>query len=206
MIFYGYEGGDIVPKDTFNNLKEDKKQKIFDAAVKEFSAKRFSEASINQIIKTAEIPRGSFYQYFENKEDIYLYMFERIGEEKREIARHSANIDTDGDFFEICLQSTRATIEWAQHHPEYMKISMYMEIDDSEFVTKLRASFTNGFVKYIDRDKERGLIKPETDSNLVAEMVYTLIWKQACMFLSDKEMFIKKLGEVIKVIKEGIGK
>ncbi|OPX86978.1 TetR/AcrR family transcriptional regulator [Pelotomaculum sp. PtaB.Bin117] len=195
-----------MPKDTFNNLSDDKKQKIFDAAVKEFSAKRFSEASINQIVKTAEIPRGSFYQYFENKEDIYRYMFERIGKEKREIALHSENIDTDADFFEICLESTKATFEWAQHHPEYLRISMYMEIDDSEFVTKLRASFAERFVKFIERDKERGLIKRETDSYLVAEMVYTLIWKQGCLFISDKEKFIKRLSDGIKIIRQGIGK
>ncbi|MCG9968695.1 TetR/AcrR family transcriptional regulator [Pelotomaculum terephthalicicum JT] len=195
-----------MPKDTFNNLSDDKKQKIFDAAVKEFSAKRFSEASINQIVKTAEIPRGSFYQYFENKEDIYRYMFERIGKEKREIALHSENIDTDADFFEICLESTKATFEWAQHHPEYLRISMYMEIDDSEFVTKLRASFAERFVKFIERDKERGLIKRETDSYLVAEMVYALIWKQGCLFISDKEKFIKRLSDGIKIIRQGIGK
>ncbi|MEN6348668.1 MAG: TetR/AcrR family transcriptional regulator [Syntrophomonas sp.] len=193
-----------MPKDTFNNLGREKQLKIFDAAVKEFSSKRFSEASINQIIKTAEIPRGSFYQYFENKEDIYLYMMERIGEEKREIARHSDDIDKDADFFEICLQTTRATFEWAQHHPRYLRISMYMEIDDSEFITSLRTSFINELVKFIDRDKERGLIKQDTDSCLVAEMVYTLIWKQACLFAADKEMFVKKLSEGIKVIKEGI--
>jgi AcrR family transcriptional regulator len=199
-------GDDHMPKDTFHNLSEDKKQKIFAAAVKEFSAKRFSEASINQIVKAAEIPRGSFYQYFGNKEDIYLYMFERIGREKREIARHSENIDTDADFFEMCLESTKATFEWAQHHPEYLRISMYMEIDDSEVVAKLRASFTEKFAGFIERDKERGLIKRETDSCLVAEMVYTLIWKQSCMFISDKEKFMKRLSDGIKIIREGIGK
>jgi AcrR family transcriptional regulator len=71
-----------MPKDTFNNINEEKKRKIFDAAVLEFSTRRFSEASINQIVKTAGIPRGSFYQYFNYKEDIFLYMYEEIAREK----------------------------------------------------------------------------------------------------------------------------
>lgn len=194
-----------MPKETFSNLSEDKKRKIFDAAVKEFSTKRFSEASINQIIKTAEIPRGSFYQYFRDKEDIYLYILDQIGEEKREIAQHSEIVNMNADFFEICIQSTKATFEWAKHNPEYIRISMYMEIDDSEFITKIRASFTERFAKYIERDKERGLIKPETDSNLVADMVYTLIWRQGLMLVSE-ELFYKKISEGIKIIKEGIGR
>jgi len=133
-------------------------------------------------------------------------MFEKIGEEKREIAWHSKIIDMDADFFEICIQSTKATFEWAQHNPEYMRISMYMEIDDSEFITRLRASFSEGFVKFIERDKERGMIEPETDSYLVADMIYTFIWKQSSMFMSDADIFFKKLNEGIKIIKEGIGR
>lgn len=40
----------------------------------------FSEASLNQNVRAAKIPWGSFYQYFNDKEDIYLY----TGSEKEE--------------------------------------------------------------------------------------------------------------------------
>lgn len=195
-----------MPKDTFFNLSEDKRKKIFDAAVKEFSAKRFSEASINQIIKMAEIPRGSFYQYFSDKEDIYVYMYEKIRKEKREIALHSEGIDSDADFFEISIQSTIATYEWAQDNPEYVRISMYMEIDDSDFITRLRKHSIERLVRMIERDKERGIIKADTDSDLVADMVYTLIWKQGFELGADRDLFTKKLSEGIKIIKDGIAR
>lgn len=195
-----------MPKDTFNNLSEDKKKKIFDAAVKEFSTKRFSEASINQIIKTAEIPRGSFYQYFKDKEDIYLYMYERIGEEKRKIARESAILDRNADIFEGCLQATKATFEWARSNPEYIRISTLMEIDDSEFIAKLRAQALQRFAELIDRDKARGIIRPEIDSILAADMIYALIWKQGSSHVSDEEMFFEKLRRGLQIIREGIGR
>lgn len=51
------------------------------AAEKEFARVPLSKASIASIIRTAEIPRGSFYQYFENKEDLYYYI---LGEQTKE--------------------------------------------------------------------------------------------------------------------------
>lgn len=63
-----------MPKQTFFNLPDEKKHTLIQAAQKEFSRVSLYEASIANIVKAAEIPRGSFYQYFENKEDLYFYL------------------------------------------------------------------------------------------------------------------------------------
>ena len=193
-----------MPKDTFYNLSDDKKRKVFDAAVQEFSIRRFSEASINQIIKTAEIPRGSFYQYFAGKEDIFRYMFEEILKEKREIMLRAENFDPNADVFELCLQTTKDTFEWGRLKPEYSQISMLMEIDNSEFITNLRSDSLEGLKKLIERDKTRGRIKPETDSYLVADMIYALIWKQYSLTGFDKERFLKRINDGLQILKDGI--
>ena len=62
-----------MPKQTFFNISSEKKDRLLSAARKEFSKYSFNKASINRIIKEAKIPRGSFYQYFEDKQDLYLY-------------------------------------------------------------------------------------------------------------------------------------
>mgnify|MGYP002588050180 CR=1 FL=1 len=49
-------------------------EKLLEAATREFSTRPFNEASINQIIKEAGIPRGSFYMYFQDKEDLFRYL------------------------------------------------------------------------------------------------------------------------------------
>ena len=63
-----------MPKETFLNLSEDKKNKIINAAKKEFARVPIEEASIKNIVEEAEIARGSFYQYFESKEDLLKYI------------------------------------------------------------------------------------------------------------------------------------
>ena len=56
------------------NLPAEKQEKLLEAATREFSHRPFNEASINQIIKEAGIPRGSFYMYFQDKEDLFRYL------------------------------------------------------------------------------------------------------------------------------------
>lgn len=65
-----------LPKQTFFNLSQQKIHTLIEAAEKEFARVPLFEASIANIIKTAGIPRGSFYQYFEDKEDLYSYLLE----------------------------------------------------------------------------------------------------------------------------------
>ena len=63
-----------MPSDTFFRLPDRKRQRLMDAAWEEFTSVRFSDVSINKIIRSAGIPRGSFYQYFEDKDDLFAYL------------------------------------------------------------------------------------------------------------------------------------
>jgi AcrR family transcriptional regulator len=73
-----------MPKQTFFNLPEDKRLNLIQAAEKEFSQVPLMKASVANIIKLAGIPRGSFYQYFENIEDLYTYLLDQETEKRKE--------------------------------------------------------------------------------------------------------------------------
>lgn len=64
-----------MPSSTFFNLPEAKRRKLLDAAVAEFQRVPLSKASINRIIKDADISRGSFYMYFDDKLDLFQYLY-----------------------------------------------------------------------------------------------------------------------------------
>lgn len=74
-----------MPKDTFFNLPDEKQQKIMAAAVDQFSQFQYNKVTIDRIVRAAEIPKGSFYQYFENKDDLYIYLFTEVGDTKLEL-------------------------------------------------------------------------------------------------------------------------
>lgn len=91
-----------MPKQTFFNLKEDKKEKIEKALIKEFSRNSFEKASISNIILEANIPRGSFYQYFEDKEDAIYYIIDKyLEKEKNKIYQYL--LKNKGDIFETAV-------------------------------------------------------------------------------------------------------
>ena len=63
-----------MPTRTFTNLPKEKRVRILRAAKKEFSRVPLEKAVIANIVKDADIPRGSFYQYFENIDDLFIYL------------------------------------------------------------------------------------------------------------------------------------
>lgn len=52
-------------------LKDDVKNRIFEAAIMEFKEKGFEKASMRSIAQKAGVTVGNVYRYFENKEDIF---------------------------------------------------------------------------------------------------------------------------------------
>lgn len=88
-----------MPKKTFFRLPEEKQQRLLAAAHAEFSRVPFNEASVSNIIKAAGIPRGSFYQYFEDKADIFFYDLNKLRENSKQDLE-AAIIRAKGDLFQ----------------------------------------------------------------------------------------------------------
>ena len=53
-----------MPTQTFFDLSEEKRNRILSAARKVFAFAPYEKVTIQSIIEAADIPRGSFYQYF----------------------------------------------------------------------------------------------------------------------------------------------
>ena len=55
-----------------------------DVIMDEFAENDYANVSISRIVTNAGIAKGSFYQYFEDKDDLYSYLFDLIIEAKAE--------------------------------------------------------------------------------------------------------------------------
>ncbi len=87
-----------MPTERFYRLPDAKRRLIREAAVREFARVPYEKVSINQIIHTAEISRGSFYTYFEDKDDLLRYIFSDSHERVLEYCEEELK-QNGGDFF-----------------------------------------------------------------------------------------------------------
>ena len=93
-----------MPTATFFRRPEEKRTRLIEACWGELTRVRFTDVSINRIIAAARIPRGSFYQYFEDKEDPIRYLLEDMRQyfitQLRDIL-----VEAKGDLFALPLMA-----------------------------------------------------------------------------------------------------
>lgn len=103
-------------KNTFYNLPKAKRDRIFASIKKEFDRVPLDKISINRIIKDAGISRGSFYQYFDDKGDLYDIFADRFSEELHTLCtgtlgKNKGDIfKTMSDLMEITINNTDKTL------------------------------------------------------------------------------------------------
>lgn len=88
-----------MPKLTFFNLEPERRQAVLDASVEEFAKHPYEQASLSRIVDNCGIAKGSMYQYFEDKLDLYLYIVDLAYEQKRAYVGKAFSLE--GDIFTV---------------------------------------------------------------------------------------------------------
>lgn len=114
--------------------------------------------------------------------------------------------DIDGNFFDTIREKIMALIELRKHNPQYAQVALFQEMDDNEFIRKLRGDSTKRWKEIIERDKKRGIIKPEIDADVMIDMFYNFVLLNFYKVGLDEGKFMTRLDKAIKIIREGSSK
>lgn len=126
-------------------------RKLLDAAAKEFGEKGFHDASISGITSRAGTALGTFYTYFDSKDEIFRALVKDLSERVREEALRARTGELDA------LGTERAALEaflrFAREHKEIYRI-----IDEAEFVdpASFRAHYESTAHRILERLKNGG--------------------------------------------------
>lgn len=110
------------PKKTFLNLPSDKQNRIVHAAVLEFADKGYQHASLNIIVASTQISKGSLYQYFDNKETLFLFVFTKVTEKIKSVLVKFQKNDNPKCFFDHIELDLLSGVSFVTTYPEYYEI------------------------------------------------------------------------------------
>ncbi len=115
-----------MPKSTFQNLLEEKKKIIEETSIREFAAFGYDKASINRIVERCKIAKGSFYQYFDDKKDLFLYLLKIVGEKKLKYMSPILKNPDQYDFFTLIRELFASGLKFAADNPELTLIGIWL--------------------------------------------------------------------------------
>lgn len=201
-----------MPQQTFFNLDEKKQEKILNAAMEEFASNSFEKATIDNIVKKAGIPKGSFYQYFSNKEDVYKFLFKSLGSKKYEYLEMYLSRLNEISFSEFIREFYLAGIDYTFQNSEYVGLSERFLYNCSkelrEDILELMIPDSNAlFEKVLKYYMTKGELKENLNISLTAEMLTTLtiyFSKHLKTRLRSKEYIMDTIEEMINIIENGI--
>lgn len=209
-----------MPKETFYNLIDEKREKIEQVAMDEFADNGFLGGSINRIIDNAGIAKGSFYQYFDNKEDLYLHISSLIVAYKMVFINEEMKKYAHGDFFSILRGMYMAGLRFAKAHPRALKIGNDMlKHKDLPIYERLmdqsKGKSVDIFEQFIGQGIESGVLRDDLDIAFISHMMTALniatIEYYARITLNDNEAewsddMLAYSDMCIDFIRNGIGK
>jgi len=165
-----------MPRSTFFNLPDEKRKRILQAAIDEFAEYSYHKASVSRIVERAKIPKGSFYQYFENKKDLFSYVISVGLQMKFNAFRET--IEKELDFFSIMREIFFVSIKFARDNPKLAAIGDRLMADIAlrkEIFGEVAAQSNAFLMQLIERGINRGEIDPEIDPELTATLINSMI-------------------------------
>lgn len=212
-----------MPKKTFLNLEEKKKESIMRSAVNEFSERGFEKANVGNIAKNANVSKGSIYQYFNNKKELFFFSVkwstDFIG---KKYGNHFISDTKDINIFDLFHKNSKSL--WVQMREERKLIIFVQDVflgkyknltDESmSYMMDILNEYT---LKLIQNGKKNGSIREDIDDNMLSIFItaVSMGFKEHMIRNSrengrdivdeDFEINEKEIKSMIELLKNGMG-
>lgn len=188
--------------------KRIKKERILKAAIDHFTKHGFEQTSIDSITKSAGVAKGTFYNFFDQKEDVLLYFLDKeIAQSREEIERnihkkksiieqlelligtYLKNIFKNREFAKVLVRERVCKIGTGENRNEFVLMRTIREL--------------------LEKAKTRGEIKATANIPRLVEIVfaiftmYTIYWLNG--FIASKKECVQRIREVLEIFFEGAG-
>jgi TetR/AcrR family transcriptional regulator len=162
------------PKETFTLLADEKRERILRAATVVFAREGFQAADVGAIAREAGVAKGSLYNYFASKEDLFAYTCADGLERHRQAAW--GGVDQGWDIYAVVDHVFRHGVDFALKNPDYIRLYLSVAAAGMDrfaerftlFVEKFTA---DTFKTRLRQDIGRGLVRADLDVGLAAWLI-----------------------------------
>jgi TetR/AcrR family transcriptional regulator len=158
------------PLKTFENLPKDKQQRITAVALREFGEKGYAGTSINTLVNRLGIAKGSIFQYFGDKQGLFMFVFQAAVEMAKDHLRTVRSQTEAAHFFTRLEATLQAGQQFLGRHPILYRLYLKVMFEENiPFRNELLSSLRTTSIEYL-RDllrtaRRRGEIRSDLDED-----------------------------------------
>jgi AcrR family transcriptional regulator len=196
----------------------DRREALMDAALEEFSAKSYEEASLNNIIKLAGISKGTFYYHFQDKQALYLELINNIVAAKIEFMDRKLKdyVHDEGlNIFDNLKLQSRIGIEFAREYSKYYLLGLMFlkERGNQIYATvmdMLGDTTENYYENLLEKAAAKGDFRDDVSTRFIKKVLPYLLYRYDEIFNIKSENYdidriVEDLDSLIDFIRFGIG-
>ncbi|MGH2959043.1 MAG: TetR/AcrR family transcriptional regulator [Solirubrobacterales bacterium] len=189
---------------------EARRGEILDAAQHIFATKGYNETGIADIAADLGIGHGTFYRYFENKQDIAVQVLDRaILDISTALSDEDPHASNDVD--EYRAQTTRIMLrmfEKLESHPEAFALlhvqSVAIDTTATQRSFEAYSSYTGAFLR---NGIEKGFLRADMDVDITAQALVGLIFEGTRRAIAEdtpRDLWMRWINAGVALMFEGV--
>lgn len=169
-------GGILYLINKFLTLEDEKRERIINAAIKEFAHKGYKNASTNEIVKDAGISKGLLFHYFSNKKTLYLFLYDYCMDILLDVIYTRLNICQE-DIFDRLQRTSMIKFDIYKRYPQIYRFTLTATTEEDpnvheEIVKRSSKIKSDGFVKLFE-DIDTSPFRKDID---IPKAINLIIW------------------------------
>ncbi len=161
--------------ENFIALDVEKRDRIINEAMREFSVRGYKNASTNEIVRKAGISKGALFHYFASKKELFEFLY-HYGVGFMMDAIEPGICDMPSDVFERWIEFSRLKLKVAAQHPDLADFMQKAFQDDApEARTLLKDEFSR-FADNFSQKIYRGIDFSKFRQGVDVQKALQIIW------------------------------
>lgn len=189
----------------------DESPALYDAALTAFAAHSFQDASLNDILKAADMNKGSFYYRFRDKMELYLSLLYRVGMEKMRLFEESDVSHTSSGFYDEFRNMAIIGLKLAKKDQRFVVFSRRILQEEAQVRERITACFgemrADVLTDMVERAKASGEFRKDLRTETAVFVIGTLLNNMDSLIPLDwsDEHILSAVDQLLDVVRFGIG-